>query len=521
MSSFFGKETKMNILEHDLNLIYAAILKGGLRQYKYKNSNLRPFVQQPEGKKGAIFGFRSKEAMGVARGVVLTSEEALWENENSFTHWTPNVFRYGTYTDDRRLFVTGHKDQNLKQINTFMIDIDVKVGQSCSGQDIMDRSIDLGFLPTMILETPGGYQVYYVLENPWFISNASGYNSVKIARNVSNNLRRYFAEELPVDMGCNHFGIARIPRNDNILQYNSEMTYDMQTLIDWSFQYSADNQIDLEKPRLYLLPKKSKQKNAAWVNQLLNNTQIEGDKGLLGRNSAIFTMALAYYSSGETQENCYNDMDVFNSNLGNKALKDTEVRRAVESAYSGKYHQAEQEKIDLLIESWGSQKISKALFSKRKGDSGYRSHPSTWYKFKKDRSERKYSHKHEWKADLLAFLKDKSYTYKPYFVTTKRELAEELKIPNRSLDKVLKEMQQEGRLFYSVKAGRGGGIRIATRNALVQTILNVKKEVQSAYVDAILSLFPVAGKVVNQLLKAHKINDKMCKQLDFGDLDTG
>ena len=511
----------MNVLEQDLNLIYATILKDGLRQYKYKNSNLRPFVQHPEGKKGAIFGFRSKEAMGVARGVVLTSEEALWENENSFTHWTPNVFRYGTYTDDRRLFVTGHKDQNLKQINTFMIDIDVKVGQSCSGQDIMDRSMDLGFIPTLILETPGGYQVYYVLENPWFISNANGYNSVKIARNVSNNLRRYFAEELPVDMGCNHFGIARIPRHDNILQFNPEMTYDMQTLIDWSFEYSADNQIDIERPKLFLLPKKSKQKDAAWVDQLLNNTQIEGDKGLLGRNSAIFTMALAYYSSGESLENCYDDMDQFNTNLGNKALKDSEVRRAVESAYSGKYHQAEQEKIDLLIESWGSEKAFKAPFSKRKGCSGYRSHPSTWYKFKKDRSERKYSHKHEWKADLLAFLKDKSYTYKPYFVTTKKEIVEELKIPSRSLDKILKELQEEGRLFYSVKAGRGGGIRLATRNALIQTILHVKKEVQVAYVESILSVFPWAGNLVNQYFNTSKNTENRYQQLDLGDLDTG
>ncbi|MEI5992342.1 hypothetical protein A5881_003898 [Enterococcus termitis] len=505
----------------DLSNIYSLFLKDGIRKYKFKNSKVKPITYKPDGKKGAIFGFRTKEAMNAVRGVVITSEEALWENEDSFTHWTPNVYRYGTYTSENRLFVKGHEDRNLKQINTFMIDIDVKVGQSCSGQDIMDRSMELGFIPTLILETPGGYQVYYVLENPWFISNVNGYNSVKIARNVSNNLRRYFAEELPVDMGCNHFGIARIPRNDNILQYNLEMTYDMQTLIDWSFQYSADNLTDIEKPKLFLLTKKSKQKDAAWVDQLLNNTQIEGDKGLLGRNSAIFTMALAYYSSGESLENCYNDMDQFNTNLGNKALKDTEVRRAVESAYSGKYHQAEQEKIDFLIESWGSEKAYKASFKKNKGTSGYRSHPSTWYKFRKDRSERKYSHKYEWKADILAFLKDKSYTYKPYFVTTKREIAEELNIPSRSLDKVLKEMQQEGRLFYSVKPGRGGGIRLATRNAIIQTILNVKKEVKEAYIEAVLSVFPVAANLVNRLLKAPKTTGKEYLQLNLGDLDTG
>lgn len=504
----------------ELSKVIAMILKGGIRKYKFKNSKIRPFNQQPEGNKGAIFGFRSKEAMSVTRGIVLTSEEALWENEDCLTHWTPNVFRYGTYTDDRRLFVKGHKDENLQQINTFMIDIDVKVGQECSGQDIMDRSMDLGFIPTMILETPGGFQVYYVLENPWFISNANDYNSVRIARNVSSNLRRFFAEELPVDLGCNHFGIARIPRTDNVLQFNPEMTYDIQTLIDWSFEYSADNLIDLERPKLYLVPSKNKQSDAAWVDQLLNNKQITGEKGLLGRNSAIFTMALAYYSSGKFIEDCYNDMDQFNSNLSN-GLKDKEVKRAVQSAYSGKYHKAEQEKIDLLIESWGTEKSSKTPFNKTEGTSGYRSHPSTWHKFKKDRSERKYSHKHEWQADLLMFLKDKSYTYKPYFVTTKREIAEELKIPSRSLDKVLKEMQKEGILFYSVKPGRGGGIRLATRNALVQTILNVKKEVQEAYVESILSVFPLAAKLVKQYFNKPETARKQYQQLELSGWDTG
>ena len=27
------------------------------------------------------------------RGVVLTSEEAIHENQDTFTHWTPNVYR--------------------------------------------------------------------------------------------------------------------------------------------------------------------------------------------------------------------------------------------------------------------------------------------------------------------------------------------------------------------------------------------------------------------------------------------
>ncbi len=33
-------------------------------------------------------------------GLVITSEEGVIENNNQFTHWTPNVFRYGTYADE-------------------------------------------------------------------------------------------------------------------------------------------------------------------------------------------------------------------------------------------------------------------------------------------------------------------------------------------------------------------------------------------------------------------------------------
>ncbi|EIQ7138211.1 hypothetical protein OPL79_002117 [Enterococcus faecalis] len=83
-----------------MNLIsvYPAVLKDGVRKYKYKNSKFKP-VGSSEGNKGAIFGYRSKDLMIQGRGVVITSEEALGENEDQFTHWTPNVFSYGTYTN--------------------------------------------------------------------------------------------------------------------------------------------------------------------------------------------------------------------------------------------------------------------------------------------------------------------------------------------------------------------------------------------------------------------------------------
>ncbi|MGC4440084.1 replication protein RepR, partial [Streptococcus suis] len=69
--------------------IYSLILKDGLRQTKFKNSHLKLISSAEERKRGAIFAYRSKANMVKARGVVLTSMEAIFENQNNFTHWTP------------------------------------------------------------------------------------------------------------------------------------------------------------------------------------------------------------------------------------------------------------------------------------------------------------------------------------------------------------------------------------------------------------------------------------------------
>lgn len=77
----------MNI---NIEKIHQMILKDGLRQFKFKNSKHEntPFEEQ----KGAVFGYRSKKNMIAGRGIVLTSLEAVEENQTVFTHWTPKYF---------------------------------------------------------------------------------------------------------------------------------------------------------------------------------------------------------------------------------------------------------------------------------------------------------------------------------------------------------------------------------------------------------------------------------------------
>lgn len=106
--------------------IYADVLKQGVRTYKYRNSAIKPIGYTNQNGNGAIFAFRSKERMNASRGIVVTSEEGILENKSALSHWTPNVYRYGTYVDSYRTIVKGHSEENLSQINTFTVDIDTK-----------------------------------------------------------------------------------------------------------------------------------------------------------------------------------------------------------------------------------------------------------------------------------------------------------------------------------------------------------------------------------------------------------
>ncbi|MCV5116989.1 replication protein RepR, partial [Escherichia coli] len=66
------------------------------------------------------------------------------------------------------------------------------------------------------------------------------FKSVKVAKIISQNLREYFGRTLPVDMTCNHFGIARIPRSENVDFFEPSYRYSFKEWQDWSFKQSDD-----------------------------------------------------------------------------------------------------------------------------------------------------------------------------------------------------------------------------------------------------------------------------------------
>ncbi|HGD4338542.1 TPA: primase C-terminal domain-containing protein [Streptococcus agalactiae] len=496
----------------NLTNIYSLILKDGLRNYKFKNSHLKPVSSVEEGNRGAIFGYRTKEKMMKARGVVLTSMESISENEDSFTHWTPNVYCFGSYSDPKRQITRGHSEDNLRQINTFYIDFDItSSAEEMTSGDILTAAIDLGFMPTLILKSDKGYQAYFVLDKAAYVTTHSQFKVVKVAKAISQNLRNYFGQTLPVDMTCNHFGIARMPRTDNVEFFHADYTYSFQEWLDWSMKQS-DILFPSKKPNLTVIAGSEgvKQVDEPWYGLLLKEANIRGAKALMGRNNVLFTLALANFSSGVSQSVCEAVLADFNENLV-EPLSQDEFLKVVGSAYSGKYEAASRDYIKLLCKAWVNENLKGSdLFIKQR-----------WYKFKKKRADRKHSHLHEWKADVMAYLEGFYQSEDPFVQTTKKAIREELNIPERSLDNVLKALKADRKIFFAVKAGRGGGIRLASVKAIVLSLIQVKKERQEAYFANIATFFEESLGFTKMVIEGVKNGLKQAKQLSLFEVDIG
>lgn len=495
----------------NIKTIYPLILKDGLRSYKFRNSHLKPVSSAEEGKRGAIFAYRSKAHMIKARGLVLTSMEAIEENQDSFTHWTPNVYRFGSYSDSRRQITRGHAEENLRQINTFVIDFDLSSDDVMTSGDILTAALDLGFMPTLILKSDKGYQAYFVLSEPAYVTAHSQFKVVKVAKAISQNLRSYFGQTLPVDMTCNHFGICRIPRTDNIEFFDEEYTYSFQEWLNWSMKQS-DLPFPSKKPNLTVISgtEGAKQTDEPWYKMLMNESNIKGTKDLMGRNSVLFTLALANFSSGVSQGDCEVVLNEFSLRL-DEPVTTSELLKIIASAYSGKYEAASRDYIMLLCRAWVNKDLKAAdLFTKQR-----------WYKFKKKRADRKNSHLYEWKADVMAYLEDFYQSEDPFIQTTKKALREALSIPERSLDRVLKALKADQKIFFTIKSGRGGGIRIASVKAIFLSLLQVKKERQEAYVGYIAAFFKESLSLTRRVIEGVKNDLKQVSQLSLFELDIG
>lgn len=498
------------------------ILHNGLRETKMRHSKVVDLAKSETGrhdKQGAIAMFRSKEQMAKSWGTVYTSKEAVYDNFASSTHWTPNVFNYLTYTDMDKHYVKGAKEQNLSQINALVVDVDYHDAEERKAKfaEVWDTAmLDVQFIPTLILATQKGYHVYYVFDNPVFVRrHANGQlPAVKASKAISNSLKQFFAKKLPaVDVTCNSFGVFRIPRPDNIEYFDPKMTVDFQNLMTWSINFANEQRqskvgVSAVKSRFNAHGIR-RQIDQPWFKALIHQTNIDQKMGY-GRHNTVFTLALACYSSNVSQEQCFDILDEFNSNL-NHPLLTQHVKKVIRDAYSGQFHAASREYVNALLDTWVPDADRRVYLQRSQ---------TTWYKYAKPRSERVNSHVHEWQADILGYFNKKISQDDWFIKASLRQISKELNICLGSLSKALKALIEQGLVYRQKGSGRQATI-FATRSSLLQHAIQLKHSQRLNYWLTVARLLEYS----DQLLLLQQFSLNAGKNIDKDEqlrlVDTG
>ncbi|AKG05862.1 hypothetical protein AAV35_013895 (plasmid) [Salimicrobium jeotgali] len=443
--------------------ILAFITHQSLSTYKRMHSRAplparREAEKNNRQKQGVVFVSRSKEELQEARGHVVTSYETLQDQQRQLTHWTPNTFLWGSYTDRRKRILRGHRKDNLKQINTIVLDIDTKQTDlyalflGCAEENLPD--------PSLIVETPRGYHVYFVLEEPMFISPSTGHRSLKVAERIADNMKQALATYVPIDTACNPFGFFRMPTADNV-KYQSETKASVPELIAWSQSYEQRQQYSAF--HVVHGGAQVRQIDQVWYQTLLQCRHITSGHYTSSRNNTLLTLAIANYASGRSYDEAYDELDEFNSRLEHP-LSLQEFRRTMASAYSGRYQGAKRTYIDMLLMQWT-------------GEASTDTYGSGWYKFKKDRSERQRSHYEEWETDILRYLElhtSSTCAEELFLEGSQAYLAEQFGMAVSTLKEVLKRSTK----LVKIVKGRGRGQRtyLASRAVLFAYLLYVRQE---------------------------------------------
>lgn len=460
--------------------IIETIVQSGLHTYKRKNSNASlpqrtaAHKTDAKNKSGAIAVTRTKDDLASLHGVkgyVITSRETLLEDTSDLSHWTPNIYNYLEYSDNERRYIKGHTEANLQQINTFVVDIDSKKQPYT---EILTAALDHSVgVPTLVLETPKGYQVYFVLEKPLFISNQNDFRGLTVAKRISENIRRSLAGVLHgVDVACNDFGFFRMPNAENVRWFSDRMTFTLHDLIAWSKRQDDDR-----GRGLFVVASNEGEDDpthAEWFQELLRTRHVKGSDGQMGRDNVMYTLALACYSAGKGQESTLDLLDEYNSAL-HAPLQHSEVRKIAKSAYKGRFKGASQSYICDLLEAWVPGKDIPAT-----------TNAGGWHKFKKKRENRTRSHYDEWEADVLAYIQTEASVACPVIWTTQRSVCETVGIPRSTFNELI---QKSKKIMIKRKGkGRGAQTGLTSVAVLIQCALSYNQTHRATYYSAVATM---------------------------------
>ncbi|MCC3359675.1 primase C-terminal domain-containing protein [Bacillus sp. REN16] len=435
-----------------------------LRLYKKKGSNA-PFnrvidyekaLNSAPYSKGAIFVSPSKDDLIEGKGFIVTSYEGLEDSYKQLSHWTPNVYRGGTYYNFKKRVIKGHTRDNLKQINVIGFDIDTK---NIDLYSLYLGCEELGLpRPNLLLETPRGFQVFFILSSPFFIHKNQDYKSLRVAERLFSNIKKALSLFVPIDTGCVPFGFFRIPKEENILDFFDEPA-DTNKLLIWSKEFEKKENRNLLRVIYNDNNTTYEQTSATWYKSLINATGIEKGHHSSSRNNVLFTLAIANYSSGKPFEVAYDELDQFNSNL-KAPLSKNEFERTIKSAYSGKYKGVKRSYVEPMLELWTDGTTN------FQGGGG-------WYKFKKTREERIRSHYEEWESDILTYLQHRTNPEAAFLEGSLSMLAETFGMAVSTLKEVLK--RSKNIIKVTTGQGRGAITKVASRSMLIKRLLVLKK----------------------------------------------
>lgn len=439
------------------------IIGDGLALKRYQKSQIAMPDRTDKRQHGAVFVALSKEELSVAHGLVATSREAIFDQIGA-THWTPNIFRYGTYASRGSQFnvIKGHTEDNLKAITTFVVDIDYPADMRPGYDDFDDSclTVELGkeglLEPSLVLGTPHGYQAYYILDSPvWISRKADGkLPALAAAKRVSRAIRDAVAAKNPnTDTGANDFGFFRMPSVENVLDMYEDARANFAKLMRWSMAQGTE----LLRTQSHAV---TDQVHTPWFHALANADVPCAHKSGYGRNNVLLTLCLAQYSSGRTEQECLDFADEWDSRQ-REPLRFSEVRAVVRSAYSGRYQGASLDYVSALCARYAPEAKPKSA--------GH-----AWVHLAKDRADRIYSHTSEWLQDVVKMVRSAKILVDGYAPFTVASLQAVLGISREGIRQVLALLEQSATFVVKRVRGRNGGIYIATARMMAKYVQEKK-----------------------------------------------
>lgn len=475
------------------------IMHCSLTERRVKNSRYQDQDTQHDPQHvGTIILSWTKETLSYGQGLLVTSMEALLDVAPHCTHMTFNPVRFAYYLDKARHVFGGNSVDNTQQLNVFLVDIDfhhgLKPAWTAARQKMLAITDDLK--PTLVMSTPHGYQVIYILEEPAYVKRHQDGSLpvVDAGRKIAKALKAYLNQKMPeVDCGCNDFGFGRVPHEDNILFYDPQATSKFADWLTWSKQQAKQQSKqskhgwrklkskfrNLKKavPQHLFQAHRPRQVQQAWYLAALQVDQVpESGKGAgIGRHNFLLTLALANQSSHVPFEKAYDELDEWNSR--NVApLEAAEFNQIMHDAYAKnddgeyQYHGATHFYIHNIRTNYLTEKLLAQVPKKK-----------FWYKYAKPRDQRDYSHYSEWAADLKEYIKQHAARESGFLETSFRQLQAELKISAESLNQVKKSLQAKGELTVTtIGRGRYAVTRWATPTTLARSYDLALRDVQDA-----------------------------------------